>query len=61
MSTDDGHIARLWVLIVKWSVLLDSKLEFIVLAAAVPPGYSRICDVVSVCSWTLKSDMLSCE
>lgn len=33
MPTNDGHIARLWVLIIKWSVLLDSKLELIVLAA----------------------------
>ena len=33
VSTDDGHIARLWILVIKWSVLLDSKLELIVLAA----------------------------
>jgi hypothetical protein len=33
MSTNDSHIARLWVLIIEWSVLLDGKLEFIVLAA----------------------------
>lgn len=33
MSTDDGNIARLRVLVITWSVLLDSKLEFIVLAA----------------------------
>jgi hypothetical protein len=33
MSANNGHIARLWVLIIKRSVLLDGKLEFIVLAA----------------------------
>lgn len=33
MTTNDGHIARLWVSIIKWSVLFDSKLELIVLAA----------------------------
>jgi hypothetical protein len=33
MSANDGHIARFWVLIIKRSVLLDGKLEFIVLAA----------------------------
>jgi hypothetical protein len=29
--------------------------------SAVAPGYSRICDVVSVCSCTLKSDIVSCK
>ena len=33
VSTNDGHITRLWILIIKWSVLLYSKLELIVLAA----------------------------
>jgi hypothetical protein len=33
MPTNNGHIARLWVLIIEWSVLLDRELEFIVLAA----------------------------
>ena len=33
MPTNDSHIARLRILIIMWGVLLDGKLEFIVLAA----------------------------
>jgi hypothetical protein len=30
MSANDGHATRLWVLVVKWSVLLDGNLELVV-------------------------------
>lgn len=38
MSANDSHVARLWILVVKWCILLDSELELIVL-------------MVCSCSW----------